>query len=241
MKTSPIGNLSLAGFQDLNSRIYLVQNDRNYEAREMMSRLNRYSTHVLKAVRKEKYNTIPRDLCMGFSWAMALANRFHIHLENETWNRFPGVCPYCGGKPCFGPMCKQKSLERQEVTTIGKVQPATLRDFQKMFASIYPENTLKDSATHLAEECGELSEAIEEYMGTHQQKLFVKIEEELVDVITNQLSVASCLSNSFCIGLDFALDMEKIFQNGCPGCTEIPCKCGFVVHNAHANSVTLEK
>ena len=49
-----IRNFSLAGFQGFNAKIYLVQNDQNFETADMVSRMHRYITQVLKAVRKGK-------------------------------------------------------------------------------------------------------------------------------------------------------------------------------------------
>ncbi len=224
---------SLSDFQQLNRTIYLVENDRNYNAMDMVSRMKRYATRVLKAVRKDRPDTIPRDLCMGFSWAMALGNRFHLNLEEETWIRFPGVCPYCASIPCRGAACKTMSQERKRFESSIEDRPTTLSRSQKMFREIYPFNSLQDAAMHLAEETGEMGEAIEEFMGTHSPSLFIKIVEELVDVVTNQLAVASC------IDVDLAVEMEKIFGRGCPepGCLGVPCTCGFIIHAEGTSSI----
>lgn len=58
---------SLAEFQNLNSEIYLVFNDRGYDLRGMFSRLHRHTTHVLKSVRKEDHKYTQYHLCMALS------------------------------------------------------------------------------------------------------------------------------------------------------------------------------
>jgi NTP pyrophosphatase (non-canonical NTP hydrolase) len=220
-----IRNLSLSGFQGLNGKIYLVQNDQNFETADMVSRMHRYITQVLKAVRKGKTENIGFWLSMAFSWSLALANRLHIGLDEEMWKRFPGRCPYCGSPRCE---CKERAPARQEVSTSQSPipRPATLRKFQEMFAKIYFYNTLQDATMHLAEEAGEVDEAIEHFMNTHDRRLFEDVITELVDAVTNMLAVATCLK------LDLAAEMEKNFSDGCIRCHQIPCKCGFTVANS---------
>jgi len=221
-----IREMSLAKLQALNESIYSTQNKRNYDASRMVSRIHRYVTQVLKGVRREKTQYIPYYLSMGFSWSLALANRFEIQLDNEMWERFPGYCPYCRSIPCS---CTERPENRSEGAPVGD-RPKTLREYQEMFREIYPHNTTKDSAIHLAEEIGEVDEAVEFYMGTHQPELFEDIVVELVDTITNMCAVASCLQ------IDLALEMENQFSQGCPKCHGLPCFCGFTT----AKSVSIQ-
>lgn len=210
---------SLAEFQANNSNIYQVTNDRNYSREEMFSRLHRHITHVLKAVRKEEHDPVMYHLCMALSWALAMLNRFHIDLKDDMWKRFPGICPYCSEAPCC---CSQRPKERQKLT--GKfrgIQPVSLRDWQQMFAEVYP-NVVLVSAMHLAEEAGEVDEALQAHSATHQEDWFWKVVEELVDVITNIFGVANCLK------LDLATGMASYFADGCPKCHCSSCECGYV-------------
>ena len=220
-------NSPLSDFQARNSALYSEVNDRHYSADRMFGRLHRHITLVLKAVRKfeqekraDAYRHIVYHLCMALSWSLAMFNRYHINLADDMWRRFPGVCPYCSEAPCA---CKQRPKDRQKLVgrTRGK-QPVSLRDWQKMFAEIYP-NVVLVSAIHLAEEAGEVNEALQALSATHQDNYFWEVVEELVDVVTNIFGVANCL------GLDLAEGMAGYFANGCPKCKRSPCECGFVL------------
>jgi len=90
-----------------------------------------------------------------------------------------------------------------------------------MFWEIYP-NIIQNSAIHLAEEAGEVDEAIRNHIATHNILWFQKIKEELVDTITNIFAVASCLH------INMADEMTEYFVNGCPGCKTLLCECGYV-------------
>jgi NTP pyrophosphatase (non-canonical NTP hydrolase) len=218
MEPTSIRNLSLAGFQGLNSSIYLIQNDINYDAADMVSRMLNYSTQILKAVRKGKVDRVRYDLAMTFSWALALANKFHIALDDEMWRRFPGYCPYCTCVPCA---CSERNESRKILAAPLCERPATLRDYQVMFRMIYPKNTLEKSSAHLVEEVSEVSQAIEFFKGTHRRDLYAEIVIELVDVVTNICAVASCLD------IDIACEMENQFAGGCTKCHETRCNCWY--------------
>jgi NTP pyrophosphatase (non-canonical NTP hydrolase) len=102
-----------------------------------------------------------------------------------------------------------------------RARPITLQNWQKMFAEIYP-NIVENSAMHLAEEAGEVDEALQNYLATHEDRWFQNAVEELVDVVTNIFGVANCLN------LDVAASMTVYFAKGCPKCRHTPCNCGFV-------------
>jgi NTP pyrophosphatase (non-canonical NTP hydrolase) len=185
----------------------------------MLSRLHVHITRILKAVRKENYITVDYDICSAFSWSLALADRFHFDLADEMWKRYPGFCPYCLSAPCA---CKERRKNRQRFA--GKFKgkrPVVIQEWQKMFWSIYP-NALQNSAIHLAEEAGEVDEALRNYIATHEKDWFIKVVEELVDLVTNIFAVASCLH------IDLAVSLVAYFAKGCPACKTNPCKCGYV-------------
>ncbi|MBU6429540.1 MAG: hypothetical protein KGR26_11045, partial [Cyanobacteria bacterium REEB65] len=166
-----------------------------------------------------KHETVSWDLCMAFSWSLALGNSLHMDVGEELWKRFPGVCPYCGHAPCD---CKTRKLKRRKVRPNGGEKPHILQEFQEMFARIYP-NELLIAAIHLAEEVGEVNEALVHWRGLHKSELYEELILELADVITTIFSVATA------IDLNLAVEMGKWFADGCPGCGRNPCRCGFVI------------
>lgn len=210
---------SLASFQRLNAKMYGVANDRYYSAEKMFMRLHRHITNILKAVRKKRYRNARYHLCMAFSWSLALFNRYHIELATDMWRRFPGCCPYCTCAPC---RCKEKRrAHRRSACMPKRRKPLSLHSWQKMFAAIY-RNAVLESTIHLAEEAGEVNEALHFFLSTLDDRWFDKVIEELVDVVTNIFGVANCL------GLDLAVGVAEYFSRGCPRCQKHLCSCGFV-------------
>jgi NTP pyrophosphatase (non-canonical NTP hydrolase) len=212
---------SLEEFQDLNKQIYLVVNDRSYDNMAMFFRLLYHLNRVLKAVRKNDYKDIVYHLCMSLSWSFAMGNRFHVNLADEMWKSFPGCCPYCCAVPCS---CKKRrAKERKNMAGKSRCcRPFCLRDWQEMFARIYP-NEIQYSAMHLAEEAGEVGQAMRIHSATHQSEWLREIIEELVDVITNIFGVANCRK------IDLAKGMVAYFKSGCPGCNKFPCECSYAL------------
>lgn len=214
---------SLADFQTHNAQIYSVTNDRYYGPDGIFIRLIEHVGRVTKIVRKSHDGQFPKidyHLCMAFSWALAMFNRYHLDLGAEMWKRFPGRCPYCTFVPC---RCAEigKRGERGILEPEGIV-PSSLDAWQKMFWAIYP-NTIKESASHLAEEAIEVNIAIYYFLhSATESAAFDHVVEELVDVVTNILAVANCLK------LYLSDRMAIYFNEGCPGCKLAPCGCGFV-------------
>lgn len=213
-------DITLEALQEFNKKMYAAVDDRNYNNTDLLSYVLRHITQILKSVRKRKFTDTKYHLCSALSWSLAVANRMHIDLSDEIWQRFPGVCPYCLASLCS---CKERRDERQVLSRKPKGRrPESLRDWQEMFGGIYPNNNLQDSAIHLAEEIGELNETIRNYLAVHAKEWFDKIVEELVDVVANLFGVATCLN------FNLAVELADYFKNGCPKCRQCPCSCGYV-------------
>lgn len=213
-------NSCFEAFQAQNRLIYGCSNDQNYSNTDLFSWMHRHITHVLKAVRKKNYKDIKYHLCMALSWALSLANRYHFELADEMWKRFPGYCPYCFLAPCGCGRERRNKRRRLGKRCNGK-RPMSLAEWQKMFGSIYP-NPIIDQAAHLAEEAGEVDEAIRNFAATHNSDWLMKTIEELVDVVTNIFGIANCRR------LYLSEHMAKYFSAGCPRCHREVCNCGFV-------------
>jgi len=212
---------SLRVLQELNAHLYRVSDDRKYGLADIISYLHRHVTQILKNVRKNNHTYTKYHLCSAFSWTMAYANRMHIDVPQEMWNCFPGVCPYCIEKPC---VCKQRGSTRSRPRDFNPHSwTKTINDWQVLLAEIYQENTLLNSAMHLAEEIGELNEASRNYRHATDEPRFNKVIEEVVDVFANLLAVATCMNFSF------GTILVKYFSRGnCPKCKKSPCECPYV-------------
>lgn len=213
-----IAHSNIADLQKTNHDIYGLVNDRNYPTEHLLACLHRHVTQVLKAVRKNKLEDLSYHLCMAVSYSCAIANRLHVDLEDQIWNCFPGYCPYCNECPC---VCRERAIERSKREVPLRSRPTSIGGWQTMFADIY-QNKLQDSAMHLAEEMGELAEALRNYQATHSSLWFEKITEELVDLVTNIFAVANCTY------INLELELVKYFSHGCPKCSQVPCYCGYV-------------
>jgi NTP pyrophosphatase (non-canonical NTP hydrolase) len=173
---------------------------------------------VSKTLREKRQTKLSYHLCMGSSWSMAIANRLHITVEAELWERFPNMCPYCSGKPCNCGGNRPKN--RKKLAVDPRRRPSSCWGYQAMFAEIYPQS-LGKAATHTAEEGIEVVIALKNYLGTHAVQVRKHAILELMDLFSVLLAVAT---NA---GLDLATEMEKHFKKGCPGCSETPCDCTY--------------
>lgn len=212
---------TLKEFQKLISDIYALPDDRLYSVWDLLTQEQRFTMRALKGIRKGDVEKIQLNLLIAFAWHMAVANRMHVDIEDEVWSRFPYQCSYCAHAPC---LCKTtKATTRPTLTVDDTLRPPTLSGFQAMFKAVYPPGgrTVADAGVHLAEEMGEVSEALHNYLGEHREEQFREVRFELADYV----SCLFGLANS--INLDIATHLEGMFTNGCHVCHEVPCICSF--------------
>lgn len=212
---------SITECQNFAREVYGLNNDRYFNAEDMLTQIQRFAMRGLKGIRKNNSEKIKTNLMISFSWFLSLMNQLHIELEGEVWNRFPFLCSYCGTCPCA---CSEKRPEsRQKAVSDEKKKPKTLEEYQMMLEKIYPAKTrtLEHAGVHLAEEMGEFSEAILQYRGRHEDKDFKNVKLEAADLF-------SCFMGVFnSIGADVAKDFSEMFNNNCHACKKNPCECSF--------------
>ncbi|MBI2013382.1 MAG: hypothetical protein HYS87_00945 [Candidatus Colwellbacteria bacterium] len=216
-------NQSLREFQRINGEIYNENDDRLYSLPDIMANQLRFTMRAIKGVRKKNKSRLENNLLIAFSWLMTLASRLHIDVEDSIWKRFPGYCPYCGGCPCKCRFRKVKPKKMVRLVRKDSKRPKSLAEFQEMVESIYPqgEKTLIDSTIHLAEEAGEVSEAIQIYYGEHKDSQFKDVAKEIADFACHFFNVASAA------GIDIARGLAKQYKNNCHVCHKAPCICKF--------------
>lgn len=210
---------SLTEFEDFLVGVYGTLDDRIYSLWDLLAQLQRFTMRALKGIRKGDNEKLKYNLAIAFAWLPS--TRLHIDIEKVLWERFPNKCSYCGEKPC---QCKNiKPTSRKALVRNDTERPRTLAEFQKMFEGIYPHEarTLQDAGVHLAEEVGEVSEAIHNYLGQHKPELFKNVEEEMADYMSCIFGVANSA------GVDLAKQLAEMFYDDCHVCHKAPCECTF--------------
>jgi NTP pyrophosphatase (non-canonical NTP hydrolase) len=214
-------NDSLADYQKFVQDVYGLPDDRLYSIWDILTQQQRFTMRALKGIRKNDTEKVRTNLLIAFSWLMAIANRLHISMEDEVWQRFPYLCSYCGRKPCS---CKTiKPSARLKVKSDPGKKPLSLEETQIMFQEIYPEETrtLADAGVHLAEEMGEVSEAVHNYLGQHLLKQFDEVRLEMADFVSCIFGIANSAD------INIAKELASMFSDNCHVCHKAPCICKF--------------
>ncbi len=212
---------TLKDYQDFIKLVYSVPDDRYYSLEDIIANQQRFTMRALKGLRKRDFEKLSYNLMIGFSWLMAVCNRLHIQLDKAIIKRFPNVCSYCKQAPCVCKKDKYKKVTGKKI--INKKEIITISDFQEMFENIYPsgKRSLEDSGIHLAEEMGELGEAVNIFLGEHIEKEFGNIQVELADFSSCLFGVAN--SSKF----NVAKSLSKLYKDNCHICHKIPCICTY--------------
>src|SRR5579884_4559886 len=105
---------TFADLTQFGNEVYTITDDRLFSIFDLLVNQERFTMRALKGIRKNDLQKLKLNLLIGFSWAIELANRLHIDIEQKVWQRFPYLCSYCGHCPC---VCKSsKQQERAELT-----------------------------------------------------------------------------------------------------------------------------
>lgn len=214
-------NTTIREYQNFVQQVYGVPNDQHWDTQEMLTNTQRFTMRGMKGIRKGNTAKITLNLLITLTWFGSLMNRLHIDLEQEIWNRFPYMCSYCAHCPC---VCKgQKVKTRKKVVFNEKKRPKTLADFQDMFKAIYPPETrsIEHVGIHLAEEMGELSEAVLQYQSFRNKEDFMKITQEAADFFSCIMGVCNSMRVSV------ARELSHLFSKNCHICKRAPCECSF--------------
>lgn len=214
-------NDSLAKLQQFSHHVYGLSDDRYFSLEDLLANQTRFTMRAIKGIRKQNKRRLKHNLIIALSWSMAVSNRLHIAIEDVVWERFPMLCSYCGHKPC---VCKKEKIKnRVNITKKYDLRPGTIAGFQRMFEEIYPssDRTLDIAGVHLAEEMGEVLEAVSVFNGQHRPQQFKDVSDELADWISCVFGVANSA------GIDVAKELEVLFYNNCHVCHTAPCSCSY--------------
>ena len=212
---------TLADYQNFIQNVYAVPDDRFFSLEDIITNQQRFTMRALKGIRKNDLEKLEYNLCIAFSWLMAVCNRLHINLDDAILKRFPNSCSYCYMPTCICKKEKYEKSKRKKASPVKNIKK--IEDFQKMFERIYPasKRTPEDAGIHLAEEMGELNESINVYFGEHMQREFMDIEVEIADYI----SCLFGLANSF--NFEISKKLSEMYHKNCHVCQKIPCICTY--------------
>ena len=214
--------MRLSEFQQMIGKIYGRPDDQMFSLYDLLSNQERFTMRALKGIRKGSAEKLKTNLLISFSWLMSVANRLHINTEEVVWSRFPYKCSYCGLLPCA---CREIKQDFRSDTTSesGRSAPNSIGEYQRMFAAVYPpqKRDLVVAGIHLAEEMGEMSEAVHNFAGEHKQQQFENIRDELADYISCIFGVANSAN------IDLESELKEFFKDNCHVCHKAPCECNF--------------
>jgi NTP pyrophosphatase (non-canonical NTP hydrolase) len=212
---------TIAEYSSFVDAVYGIPNDRAYTHWDLLTQIQRFTMRAIKGIRKGDRKKVEINIMITFSWFTSLMNRLHISISDIVWERFPYLCSYCGEAPCN---CRAEKVEvRRKIVPDGSRKPQTIAEFQLMFNKVYPADRrdVKDAGIHLAEESGELSEAVQYYMGDRSEAHLDEVKLEAADFFSCLMGVLNSE------GIDLAAILAKEFPNNCHVCHNAPCTCTY--------------
>jgi NTP pyrophosphatase (non-canonical NTP hydrolase) len=216
------------------SRIYNRQN-RNFDLRTAAIKMARHATIAEKSGGKDA-PLIINAVVLVAAWGISAANSLGLLISDRLAWKFPGVCPYCVGAPCgCKPGSRADSRSKLPIPTLEMFQ-SSIAENQRMMASIYPGNTFESSMRHLVQETAEFGDAALQVIEHGDRDAFANLEEELIDVLAHCLAIA----NTF--GFSLIEEFSRVFEKGCPGCSEFSCACpSFVPTDRRVHSLVVPR
>lgn len=205
---------SFTHLQHVVGDVYGLPNDRWFDLGDMITNVHRFSMRGVKAIRKQAPELADLDLAIALSWFMSTANRLNLRIDQALWDRFQYRCWYCQGCPCACP---------QMASAPTRPAPRSIDEFQTMFNEIYPptKRTDAEAVAHMAEELGELAEAILMYRTRHTPEDLKQVELEAADFV-------SCLFGVYnSLGRSLMETLLVLFADNCHECNRAPCICEF--------------
>lgn len=171
-----------------------------------------------------------------FGWYCALANRLDVDIENSLWKKYPGVCPRCqlGVCGCTAPLKEIDPIALNQIAEKNKGQkPRTLRQWQTMLGNIYrgpavikPQDRLAVVFSRMAEELGEVAEAIQ-MDSVIDNDVQAVIENEMADLCAWIFALANSLHlvDPEMEGTTLADVTWNLYGGKCHRCMKVPCAC----------------
>jgi len=91
--------MEIREFQDMIRAIYFHKDSKRGVERTFLWFVEEVG-ELSEAVRKRDREAMEEEFADVLAWLASLANLLGIDLEEAAKKKYPGVCPYCGKKPC---------------------------------------------------------------------------------------------------------------------------------------------
>lgn len=214
---------SLSGVELMLGRIYNEHDRQFYPSVQDMALKLIWSFGLFSsAERKGEGDKILEYLADCFAWWIAECNFCEFRAEDVLWDKFPGICPYCGAEEDCG--CEgRKDLVRIPESEVQRhrkkgTRPRTIAQWQAMFERIYGKaNALRGyhfAVARLPEEFKELVECLLPWIEDRRE-----LKMELADIGARILAIANLLK------VDFQQVFLSRYPGRCPGCQKSKCGC----------------
>lgn len=205
---------SLKQWQMMFEKIYGEKNRRHYTPADLLLHVVEETSIIAESLRKED-GMLEVPIAHLFSWLVAFTTSLRIDIEKAVFQKYQGLCPYCGRKRNCICISSEKKPSRWFKYCVAKT-PSSLAGWQNLFNKIYG-NVNKVAGRnkiwlHLLEEIGEVSRAF-------RMKKRRVIREELADVFAWFFSLSNRL------GLDLDKIVSQTYPEKCDVCQKAKCRC----------------
>ncbi|MFZ2359054.1 MAG: MazG nucleotide pyrophosphohydrolase domain-containing protein [Anaerolineae bacterium] len=210
---------TLDDWQSMFAQIYGRNNSR-LDASTIWIHMVEEMGEVAKDLRTEDFGSLKVDLPDVFAWLCAFADREGISVAQATWDKYPGVCPYClrpSHCVCIGGGYEGYDESRVVRFRTAHRRPDNLSDWQKQLRTIYGNvNRIVVTTSigfHLMEEIGEMAKQLRE--GNHRG-----YSEGIADVFVWIMALSMKLADR--MG-DFESAVWHVYPGVCKRCKMSPC------------------
>ena len=121
--------VTLGEIQKMFLNIFLLKDLRDYILQDLLIHIQEEAAKIDEGLRKSAITEQINALPIFFCWLLSFCNMAEYDLEAIVWEKYQGICPYCGGVECF---CKpkQKKPDTWFKNPQGKI-PHTLNEWQE--------------------------------------------------------------------------------------------------------------
>ncbi|NJE00865.1 MazG nucleotide pyrophosphohydrolase domain-containing protein [Thermococcus sp. JdF3] len=96
--------MEIREFQEMIKEIYFHKDSKRGVERTFLWFVEEVG-ELSEAIRKNDREAMEEEFADVLAWLASLATLLGVDLEEAAKKKYPGVCPYCGKKPCE---CEEK-------------------------------------------------------------------------------------------------------------------------------------